>query len=77
MKVDIDTEKLMGWVRFHIQYLIPVGLGFGSWFGIHLVEPNTPIGVWWTVVTTFSGVLSLITGGWLLGLVYTAPKDHR
>jgi hypothetical protein len=32
MKIEIDTDKLGKWCKSHLNWLVPVGLGFLSWF---------------------------------------------
>lgn len=64
MKIDIDTDKIIGWCRSHLNWIVPIVLGFGSWLTAEsaCATPSTGMGIWYGTLCIASGIGAIILG---------------
>ncbi len=64
----IDTDKATNWVKNHTVIVVPIGLGFLSWYAatrwqVAIYHNETAMMVFYFFVSALTGVASAISAG--------------
>lgn len=63
MKIEINTDNVKSWLTTHLNYVLPLGFGYASWF-FAVLASNLDHGmmVWYGMWCVVFGVFALILG---------------